>query len=107
MDFSYVFTDNDYIRRYGLDISAAPHLTNHIVSSIEKTKAIVTSAGMVYVLTPAPDRNRDSVESELLAQGFEKTSAEEIDVLIKKDKKSRADYICAGSYTFFISMAAW
>ena len=50
---------------------------------------------MVYVLTPTPDRNPASVETELLAQGFEKTSATELDVIFKTDEKARFENLCS------------
>ena len=93
---NYVFSDQDYVSRMGLALrKVIPTAAEFIFSPMAETEVFCTSAGMVYVLTPAPDRNRDSVESELLAQGFEKTSAEEIDVLFKTDEKSRAENLCS------------
>jgi len=48
-----------------------------LFSSIDRTSATCLKPGRVYVLTPAKDRNPDSVDDELLAQGFEKTSMKE------------------------------
>ncbi len=45
--------------------------------SIDRSSFVCTAPGMVYVLTPAKDRNRDSVVDQLVAQGFEKVALEE------------------------------
>ena len=42
-----------------------------IFSPMEQTEVVCTSPGVVYVVTPLPDRNRDSVTDELQKQGFE------------------------------------
>lgn len=43
-----------------------------------KKTASCKRAGVVYVLTPEPDRNRDSVTQSLLDQGFKKVAVPEI-----------------------------
>lgn len=48
-----------------------------VFSSISGAAADCLEDGMVYVLTPAPKRNRDSVETELLPQGFVKAAVPE------------------------------
>jgi len=45
--------------------------------SINASSFVCETQGMVYVLTPAKDRNRDSVVDQLLKQGFEKVSMKE------------------------------
>ena len=45
-------------------------------------------------LSPAPDRNPESVQAELLKEGFEKTSATEMDMLLKTDEKARLENVC-------------
>lgn len=45
-----------------------------VFSKIGGAAADCLEDGMVYVLTPAPKRNRDSVEAELLRQGFAKAA---------------------------------
>jgi len=45
--------------------------------------------GMVYVLTPAPDRNRDSVTEALLKQSFKKVALPEVRLF---DRKNPANY---------------
>ena len=92
----YAFSDSDYICRFGRGlVKMIPSVKARIFSPMEHTEAVCTSPGMVYVLTPAPDRNPASVEAELLAQGFEKTSAKELDVLIKTDEKARTENLCS------------
>ncbi len=41
-----------------------------LFSTMERTEAICTKPGVVYVLTPKPERNRDSVTDALERQGF-------------------------------------
>lgn len=49
-----------------------------VFSPIQSTEAICKKPGMVYVLTPTPERNRsDSVATELLAAGFVKSDLPE------------------------------
>lgn len=45
--------------------------------SIDGTKAVCRQAGVVYVLTPVAERNRDSLEEALLEQGFAKAATRE------------------------------
>ncbi|MGZ0709806.1 sialidase family protein [Coraliomargarita sp. W4R53] len=94
----YVFSDQNYVSRVMQTTelrSVLPSVKEFIFSPIEETEVVCASPGMVYVLTPAPDRNSDSVEAELLAQGFEKTSVKELDVLIKTDEKARYENLCS------------
>ncbi|MBN2311181.1 MAG: exo-alpha-sialidase [Candidatus Hydrogenedentes bacterium] len=46
-------------------------------ASIDHAEVVCRSAGVVFVLTPLPDRNKDSVIEELLGQGFEKAAVSE------------------------------
>jgi len=46
-------------------------------SSIDKDKAKCAKGGVVYVITPLPDRNQDSVYNSLLSQGFAKARVAE------------------------------
>jgi len=46
-------------------------------SSIDRTEVKCTRSGIVYVLTPLPGRNPDSVQSELERQGFVKAAVPE------------------------------
>ena len=57
-----------------------------VLCSIDHTEAVCLEPGMVYVLTPLKDRNPDSVEDELLALGFEKTSVPEFFLFLIKGK---------------------
>ncbi|MFP3904291.1 MAG: exo-alpha-sialidase, partial [Armatimonadota bacterium] len=45
--------------------------------SIDKTHTTVQTDGVVYVLTPRPERNDDSAELSLLRQGFERAAVGE------------------------------
>ncbi|MGZ0654765.1 sialidase family protein [Coraliomargarita sp. W4R53] len=93
---NYVFSDKDYLTRIMTETGAIlPAVKEFVFSPMERTEVVCTSPGMVYVLTPTPDRNSDSVEAELLAQGFEKTSAKELDVLIKVDEKASYENLCS------------
>lgn len=50
---------------------------NFVFSSIDRTSAVCTRAGVVYVVTPAKDRNTDSIVDALLKAGFEKAAVPE------------------------------
>ncbi len=50
---------------------------------------ICNKAGMLYVLTPTPDRNKDSVTKELKEQGFQKVALPEVRLF---DRKNPGNY---------------
>jgi hypothetical protein len=92
---NYAFTDSDYISKMAIGLDRVlPSVKAFVFSSMERTEAVCTQPGMAYVLTPSPDRNPDSVEADLLAQGFEKTSAAELDVLLKTQEQARSENLC-------------
>lgn len=92
----YVFSGRDYVSQAAKTLNRVlPSVKEFVFSSMERTEAACTSPGMVYVLTPSPDRNPCSVEPELLAQGFEKTSAKELDVLFKTGEKALCENLCS------------
>lgn len=62
-------------------VSVPDSIAGHsfLYSPIEETEAVVSEAGLVYVLTPRPERNeRGSLERVLLERGFELTDVTEI-----------------------------
>ena len=70
-----LFTDREY-RLATLPAQFAGR--DFIRASIDRgATAVCAAPGVVYVLTPAPERNRDSVEAALLAQGFVKAAVPE------------------------------
>jgi len=70
-----LFTDRDYRLATVLTRFAGMHF---IRTSIDQgATAECVEAGVVYMLTPAPERNKDSVEAELLRQGFVKAAVPE------------------------------
>ncbi|MDO4575593.1 MAG: sialidase family protein [Planctomycetia bacterium] len=69
-----IFTDRNYTFN---EIPAALKGKNFLFSSIDATSAVCTQAGMVYVWTPLPNRNSDSVVKELEKAGFEKVALPE------------------------------
>ena len=92
----FVFSDKDYLGRAAGELGKTiPAVKEFVFSPMERTEALCTSPGMVYVLTPSPDRNRQSVEAELLALGFTKASMKELDVIFKTDEKSRLENLCS------------
>ena len=64
-------------------------------SDMEQTSALCREAGMAYVFTPAKDRNPDSVEEEILAQGFEKTSLKEFFLFLTPGNPPRTSEACS------------
>ena len=96
-----LFSDSDYLLHH-FPRGDGPVLFNffyrgkkRLISPMAHTEATCMSPGMVYVFTPAPDRNPESVEAELLAQGFEKTSVKEFDLIFKMDEKPRLENACS------------
>ncbi|MDO4583820.1 MAG: sialidase family protein [Planctomycetia bacterium] len=69
-----IFTNRDYTFN---EIPAALKGKNFLFSSIDETSAVCTQAGMVYVATPLPDRNSDSMAKTLEKVGFEKVALPE------------------------------
>jgi len=65
-----------------------------LFSTMEQTTATCRKPGMVYVLTPTNNRNPDSVEDQLLAQGFEKTSVSEFFLFAPDGKTSFGNAVC-------------
>ncbi|MDO4856784.1 MAG: sialidase family protein [Thermoguttaceae bacterium] len=50
---------------------------NFLLSTIDSTEAKCVKSGWAYVVTPMPNRNRDSLAEFLLSQGFEKAAKPE------------------------------
>ncbi len=89
------FTDSDYIFRLLPDDPFFRRDRKFVISSINRTRVVCTSPGMVYVFTPAAGRNPDSVEGELLKLGFVKTTTPEFDLLFKVTEKVRNSNACS------------
>ncbi len=77
----------------GYTLSEVPEALSNArfaVVALEGTKTLaVAKAGMLYVLTPQPERNRDSVSAALLKQGFKKVALPEVRLF---DRKNPANY---------------
>jgi hypothetical protein len=84
-----VFTDAAYLFRGFPGHRFFRSGMRYVFSPIAGTKARCVSPGMVYVFTPAAERSKKSVEAELLAQGFEKTSLPEFDLIFRVDEQAR------------------
>ncbi len=69
-----LFTNRKYYIRDGHDLLTGRRFVR---SSIDKDSIRCTKAGVVYVVTPLPNRNQDSVSDSLLSQGFVKAKAPE------------------------------
>lgn len=69
-----LFTNRTY---KALDVPEFLTEKKFIRSSIGGAKAVCTTGGVVYVLTPLQNRNKDSVAEELLSQGFVKAKVPE------------------------------
>jgi hypothetical protein len=67
-------SDRDYVVR---DLPKELEGKRFIYSRIDRTGAVCTKPGVVYLITPSEGRNRDSLESQLIARGFRKTSLPE------------------------------
>jgi lysophospholipase L1-like esterase len=63
-----IFSNRDYT--FHEQVPAELHGAGFVFSTLEQTRAVCVQSGTVYVITPAPDRNRDSVATALLQNGF-------------------------------------
>ena len=66
-----------------------------LFSEMEQSAATCVEPGMVYVLTPTIERNQDSAEKALLAQGFEKTTLKEFYLFLPPDNMPRTAEACS------------
>ncbi len=69
-----LFTNRRYVVH---DCPASLAGKTFIRSSIDRVRAVCRKKGVVYVVTPLPDRNRDSVTKDLLRLGFQKARVPE------------------------------
>ena len=69
-----LFTDRDYVVENLPDLFKAKKFVR---ASIDGTVVEVTADGIVFVITPLPNRNKDSVAAQLGEQGFEKVAQPE------------------------------
>jgi predicted neuraminidase len=71
-----LFTDRSYVlENCPRELAGADFLRTPMMG---KKTMRCTRAGMIYFLTPAPDRNRDSQSDELIEQGFKKVALPEV-----------------------------
>ena len=68
---------------------------NFIFSPMENTEVDCTTSGVVYVVTPLPDRNRDSVTDELQKQGFELVSIPEFVLFLMPGGREIPGNVCS------------
>jgi predicted neuraminidase len=69
-----LFTNRDYtLQQYPKELDGK----KFVRSKLEEVTVTAQSTGMIYVLTPAKTRNKDSVTEELLKIGFEKVALPE------------------------------
>lgn len=66
-----------------------------VFSSPGHTSAVCLEPGMAYVFTPTKDRNARSIEEELVACGFEKTSEKEFFLIVRRDQKAQLGDACS------------
>jgi hypothetical protein len=83
---SYRFSDEFPACLRGKQISFSP---------LEKTSAVCSKAGTAYVITPSPGRNKDSVEAELLVQGFAKTDIPEFILFLMPNGERAVQNACS------------
>ena len=69
-----LFTNRQYT---ALDLPESLQGKTSVRGSIDAVSAVCTKSGMAYVLTPLPNRNRDSIHDALVAQGFVKVKSPE------------------------------
>jgi hypothetical protein len=69
-----LFTDRDYV---AADLPALLTDRKFVQASIDGTSVNVVQDGIVFAITPLPNRNKDSVSEQLKKQGFEKVAQPE------------------------------
>jgi hypothetical protein len=74
VDGAKLFTDRDY---HAENLPALLSGRTFVQASINGTKLEIVRPGVVFVVTPLPDRNRDSVAESLMKQGFAKVAIPE------------------------------
>ncbi|MCF7849607.1 MAG: glycoside hydrolase [Kiritimatiellales bacterium] len=79
-----LFSDRRYV---AANVPAVLDGSRFLCVSIEnKKQAVCTRAGMVYMLIPQPDRNRDSQTKVLIGQGFRKVALAEVPLFSPKNQ---------------------
>jgi len=66
-----LFLNRDYPAK---EVPEALHGFRFIRGNIDRVRAICKQAGVVYVVTPSPNRSLDSRETALLEQGFKRST---------------------------------
>ena len=66
-----------------------------VFSEMERTEAVCTQPGIVYVLTPTPERNKDSVTESLSQQGFVLAAVPEFVLFLMPDGRSIPGNVCS------------
>ena len=72
-----------------------------IQTTLEAGHATCTKDGICYVITPAPDRNKDSLHAKLLAQGFTKAAIPEF-LLFNLSSKPESNLVSTYQKSFKI-----
>ncbi len=87
----HIFTDRSYAFNVAPDMLVSKRFLR---SSIDATEATCTAEGVVYALTPAPNRNPDSVAPALLEVGFEKVALPEHVLFLSPDGAAHGGNAC-------------
>ena len=66
-----------------------------VFSSMEKTEVVCAQAGIVYVLTPTPQRNQDSVTESLLQKDFVLAAVPEFVLFLMPDGRAASGNVCS------------
>jgi len=66
-----------------------------VFSTLENTEVVCTTPGVVYTVTPLPDRNKDSVRDKLQKQGFELAAVPEFVLFLMPDGREISGNVCS------------
>jgi len=66
-----------------------------VFSPMEQTEVVCTSPGVIYAVTPQPDRNQDSVTDELQKQGFELAAVPEFVLFLMPGGREIPGNVCS------------
>jgi hypothetical protein len=65
-----------------------------VLSPMEKTRVVCREPGVVYVLTPVPARNHDSVAEALIERGFVKARVPEFVLFLDPHGNASSGNVC-------------
>ena len=88
-----IFSNRDYT--FGDQLPEFLRDGRFLFSTMEKSEGVCSQAGVVYVLTPTPQRNRDSVTESLTEQGFTLAAVPEFVLFLMPGGRAASGNVCS------------